>query len=126
MPLFTGNFGITDDLKRLAAEDLKRCRLSREQVALGLSGQVGRRITWAQVDAWVAESKAHHFPLDILPAWVRVTGSVSLLEFLCNETGYLLADETSARFAELGRRVIERERAADREARLKVLLAEKI
>jgi hypothetical protein len=126
LPLFTGNFGISEEIKHIASDDLKRCRYSREQIALALSGQVGRDISIAMIDAWVSSTHQHRFPLDILPAWVRVTGSARLLEFVCNQAGLHLSNDTEFHLAEYGRRVIERERAGERESRLKTILLERI
>ena len=126
MPLLSAKLGISDDIKAIAAEDLKRCRYSREEITLALSGQVGREITVAQINAWVAESHNNRFPLDVVPAWVRVTGSPRLLEMVCSEAAMYLANETEHRLAAYGRRVIELDKATDREARLKADLMERL
>ena len=126
LPLLSERLGITDDIKSIAADDLKHCRYSREEVALALSGQVGREITVTQINAWVAESHIHRFPLDVLPAWVRVTGSPRILEMVCGEAAMYLAGETEHRLAAYGRRVIELEKATAQEAKLKADLLERL
>ena len=90
-------------VREAAGKDLKECRLSRDQVALELTGMVGREITVAQIDAFVAESKPHRLPAELLPAWVKVTGSRRLLEALLGELGLSVATEEDREFAELGR-----------------------
>ena len=126
LPLLSQKLGITDDVKLIAAQDLKRCRYSREEIALALSGQVGREVTVAQLNAWVAESHSNRFPLDVVSAWTRVTGSTRLLELVCTEAGVYVASETEHRLAAYGRRVIELDKASERESKLKADLLERI
>lgn len=113
-------------VKRVAAQDLKECQWSREEVAIGLSKLVGRRVSQAQIDAMLAESKTHRLPAEWIPAWVRVTGSKRLLELLCAEAGYWLADATEHDLAELSRVEFERQRAEARAAELRKRLMEKL
>ncbi|HEX4311921.1 MAG TPA: hypothetical protein VHZ25_17960 [Acidobacteriaceae bacterium] len=113
-------------IKRHAVQDLKECRWSREEVADLLSRDVRRPITVSQIDAFVAESKSHRFPLDLVAAWVRVTGSRRLLDLACAESGLYLVDEVAHSLADFGRTVLEREEITVKEARLKALLKERI
>lgn len=101
-------------VKRAAAADLRVCRLSREQVADRLSVALCRRITLAQIDAVVSETKEHRFPAEWIPAWVQITGSARLLEMLCREAGYWLADEGEHGLAEYGRTLLQREKLDER------------
>jgi hypothetical protein len=104
--------GVSRRLKRVAALDLKECRLSREEVAGQLSVLCGQRITLAQIDALVAEAKPHRLPAAWIPAWVRVTQSARLLELLIAGSGFTLADQTERDLAEMARAEIRRDRAA--------------
>jgi hypothetical protein len=97
-------------VKRAAAQDLKECQWSREQVAEGLSKLVGREVSLAQLDTMTAETKTHRLPAEWIPAWVRITGSTRLLELLCAECGLWLADATEHDLADLARAQIQQER----------------
>ena len=116
------NHGFDLAVKQAAAQDLKECRWSREEVCLELSRLLAREITVAQIDAMVAETKSHRLPISIVPAWVRVTGSRRLLDLLCTAAGMWLADETDHQFAELGRAGLRAEKLAARAAELKEAL----
>jgi hypothetical protein len=109
-------------VKQAAALDLKDCKYSREQICLDLTALLGRNITVAQLDAIVAESKDHRFPLSMLPAWIKITGSVRILHLLCAASGLWLADETEHDFAELGKAGLRAEKLASRTAELKEAL----
>jgi hypothetical protein len=113
-------------VKRAAAQDLKECRWSREEVALGLSKLVGREVSLAQLDAILAETKLHRLPAEWLPAWVRVTGSKRLLEMLCAECGMWLVDATEHDLAELARAQMQQEKNGSRIEALKKRLWERI
>ncbi|KKL21473.1 hypothetical protein LCGC14_2445110 [marine sediment metagenome] len=110
-------------VKRAAAQDLKECRWSREQVAEGLSKLIGRQISLAQIDAMIAETKTHRLPAELIPAWVRITGSARILDLVCAECGLWLADETEHDLAELSRAELDREKAAGKADELRKRLA---
>jgi hypothetical protein len=90
-------------VRRAAAADLKMCGISRAEVAVRLSARVGRPISVAMIDAYVADSKPHHFPAELIPAWVEVTSSLRILEVLCEEAGLSVATQDDRDFAALGR-----------------------
>jgi len=114
-------------LKRAAAQDLKECRWSRLGVADALSKELGREITVAQLDAITAESKGIlWFPAEWLPAWLRVTGSRRMLEILCSECGFRVADDTDCDLAELARAELKREKLGAQAAALRSKLRGKI
>ena len=113
-------------VKRAAAQDLKECRWSREEVAEGLSRLIGRPISLAQIDAMLAETKQHRLPAEWIPAWARVTGSTRILALVCAECGLWLADETEHDLAELARAEMEREKAGARAEELRKRLAEEV
>ncbi len=100
-------------------QDLKGWRLSRDQVAEALGALLERSITRAQVDAWVADTHAHRFPADLVPAWVRVTGSRRLIDLLAAECGLWAADEDEWDLAEMAREQIRKEKSEGVVERLK-------
>jgi hypothetical protein len=107
------------DIKAVLVADLRECRWSREEVAMRLTDMAGRPITEATIDAWTARTKPHRFPADLVPAWVRITGSTRLLHALCEDSGMHAADASDREFAELGRAQIEREKAEQKFQQLK-------
>jgi len=72
----------TTQIKLTALLDLKYCKYTATEVSIALSGLTGREITRQQVDGFTSPSTPHRFPLDLLPAWVRVTGSRKILDLL--------------------------------------------
>jgi len=83
--------------------DLRESRLSRDQIAIDVSRETGRTVSRAMIDAFVAETKPHRFPAELIPAWTRVTGSRRLLDLLCSNLGLSVATEEDRDFAQLGR-----------------------
>jgi hypothetical protein len=69
-------------IKLAAAQDLKCCKYQATEVSIALSGLSGRDITTQQLEGFVDAATPHRFPLDLLPAWVRVTGSRRILDLL--------------------------------------------
>ncbi len=76
--------------------------MSREEVAVRLS-VCGSRISAVILDAYLAESKPHKFPAELIPAWIQVTGSIRVLELLCAEIGLSIATQEDRDYAELAR-----------------------
>ena len=67
-----------------------------------MSARVGR-IGVSILDAYIADSKPHKFPAELVPAWVAVTKSRRLLDLLCGEVGVSVATEEDRDFADLAR-----------------------
>jgi len=122
----SGEADIGAMLRRVAARDLAECPLSREQVAEGLSKLLGRDVSRAMVDAVVAETHPHRFAAEWIPAWVRVTGSIRLLELITAECGLWTADADQHELAEYGRSALQRDKLDDKLTALKRRLAERI
>lgn len=73
-------FGI--QVKKIAVQDLKFAKYSAEEVARAVAALSGRELTLPQLEAFIDPAKPNSFPLEIVPAWVRVTGSRRLLDLL--------------------------------------------
>jgi hypothetical protein len=69
-------------IKRAAAEDLRCSKYSLPEISAALAALTGRSLADDQIGAYVDPSTPHRFPLDLLPAWVRVTGSRRLLDLI--------------------------------------------
>jgi hypothetical protein len=110
-----GNTPASEDIggriKRALAEDLRESRLSRAQIAFDLSNLVGRAVSVATIDAWTAATKPHRIPIEMVPAWVGVTGSRRVLDLICGEAKFYVATEQDLALAEMGRIHLEREQA---------------
>ena len=89
-------------VRKVLQQDLAECRFSRDEVARRLSVRMGR-ISVAIIDAYVAHSKPHRFPAELIPAWIEVTGSRRILDLLCGEVGLSIANEEDRDFAAFGR-----------------------
>jgi len=90
-------------VKEALVRDLKASPLSRAEVAVRLSREAGRHISLPMIEAFLAPTKPHRFPAELIPAWVLVTGSRCVLEVLCAELGLFPATPEDRDFAELGR-----------------------
>lgn len=122
MTTSTVSADISVRIKQALAQDLRESRLSRAQIADELSKLSGRSINESHLDAYAAESKAgYRFPAELIPVWVKVTGSRRVIDLVCGELGLHLADETEGRLAELGRAQIQREQLDEK---LKTLRAD--
>ena len=102
------------EIKRVLAQDIKGCPLSRAQIAHGLSLALNREISLSVLDAMLSETKDHRFPAEWLPSWSRITGSRRALEFLCSEAGFWLGDGSDREMAELGRLHLQQKKSSVR------------
>lgn len=111
--------GTSVSIKAALREDLKNCRLSREQVAFELSVVSGRRVSLAQIDAWSADSKPHRIPIEIVPKWVEIMDSRRVLDVICEAAGLYVATEKDRDLADIARTQLEIEHHERRMAQLK-------
>ncbi|MHB9074616.1 MAG: hypothetical protein ACYC6G_13955 [Desulfobaccales bacterium] len=68
-----GSMRCIDDLKVEMNLALKRCPLSRYEVAGRMSHLLNEEISKAQIDSWTADSKDRHIPAQYIPAFCEVT-----------------------------------------------------
>jgi hypothetical protein len=98
------NYNVSNQLRNLLSEGLKRCELSRWEVAARMSELMETEVTKTQLDSWTAESKEYHrFPAEYLPAFCRATGFVEPLRIMAELVGCYLLESTEALMADLGR-----------------------
>lgn len=105
-------------VRNALALDLRASTLSREEVARELTDLTGRAVTVAMIEAYLAPTKPHRFPAELVGAWCAVTGSVRILEALCEELGLSVATQEDRDYAELGRMEIRRGELMQRLGRL--------
>ena len=90
--------------------DVKGSHLSREQISLDLTRVSGTKFSVAMINAFIAESKPHRFPAELIPAWIHVLQSSRLLDVICAELGLSPANEEARRFEDLGRHQLRTEK----------------
>ena len=99
-----GCMDIDRRFRELISEGLRRCLLSRYQVAARMSELVGKEITKAMLDAWTAESKSEwRFPFEYAGAFEVACDTTCLQELLCRKRGSRILEGEEALLAELGR-----------------------
>jgi len=113
-------------VKSLLAKDTKECRFSREEIARRISVVTGKAVSISMLDAMIAGTKEHRFPAEWVAAWVMVTGSRRLLDLLCEEAGFYVADMTMCDLAELARLRIEAKKASARAEELRRSLWDRV
>lgn len=89
---------------------LKNSGLSREEVALRMSGIVGRQITATMLNDCCAASQPHRFPAEWMPALYKVTGDLSVFHAISDAHGLPRLDPELIKDAEYGRTKLEIER----------------
>ncbi len=99
-----GSFDIDRQFREAISEALKRCPLSRYQVAARMSELVGQEITASMIYSWTAESKENHrFPAVFLPAFCEAAGTNTPLVLLGRPVGSFVLPGPEALRAEIQR-----------------------
>ena len=99
-----GSFDIDRQFRAAISEALKRCPLSRWQVAARMSELIGQEITKSMLDSWTAESKeGHRFPAIFLPAFCEAAGCSEPLKLMGRLVGVFILPGPEALRAEIQR-----------------------
>jgi hypothetical protein len=99
-----GSFDIDRQFRAAISDALKRCPLSRWQVAARMSELTGCEITKAMLDSWTAESKEdHRFPAIFLPAFCEAVGCSEPLKMMGRLVGVFILPGPEALRAEIQR-----------------------
>ena len=99
-----GSMNIDRIFRETISEELRRCPLSRYQVAARMSELLGQDITKTMLDSWTAESKEQHrFPAVFLPAFCEAVGSTAPLRVLGQPVGVYVLPGPEALRAEIQR-----------------------
>lgn len=90
-------------MKRAMAEAIRQCPYDRPVIAARMAQYLGLpSISKATLDAYTAESNAHHdISLARFKAFVRATGAVWLWDMVVSEDGLTLLEGDEARLAEI-------------------------
>lgn len=99
-----GSLNIDRRLRELVTEALRRCPLSRYQVAAIMSELTDTDITKTMLDSWTAESKVQNrFPAVFLPAFCKAVGTDEPLRLLAELVGSYVLPGPEALRAEIRR-----------------------
>ena len=97
-----GTANIRERLRVAIADSIKRCALSRWEIAGKMSHLLGVEVAKFQIDAWTAESKeGHRVPAEYLPAFCLVTGDHRPLRMMAETAGLFALPGPDALRAEI-------------------------
>ncbi len=110
-----GSFKRADSIQKAIHDTLKRCLLSREQIADEMSRLLSESITTNHIANWSAESKkGYRIPLGWAPAFSAATNDTAVIKAAFQGTGLTILDDTEVVFYEIGKAIEEkRERDAE-------------
>jgi len=102
--ILSGSMDVDRIFRESVSEALKKCPLSRYQVAARMSELTGQEITKAMLDSWTAESKEQHrFPAIFVPAFCEAVSCTDPLRILGRPTGVFVLPGPEALRAEIQR-----------------------
>lgn len=120
-----GALSVGPALRGLLSDLLKRCPMSRFEVAARMSELTGEHISKHQLDAWTAESReGWRFPLEYLPALEEAIHTHEVTAWVANLRGARLSVGREALETQLGKVAQMRDELARQERALKKLLGE--
>jgi hypothetical protein len=97
-----GSLNIQYQLRGIISECIKRCPLTRWEIAGSMSALLNQEVSKYMLDTWTAESKEYHrFPAEYLPAFCQTVGSYEPLRFLAEKAGVFLLPGPEALRAEI-------------------------
>ena len=97
-----GRLNVRYSLQGIISDCIKRCPLSRWEIAGKMSALLNQEISKYMLDTYTAESKEYHrFPAEYLPAFCEVVGSYEPLRFLAEKAGVFVLPGQEALRAEI-------------------------
>lgn len=127
LKIFKPSLNATSRLKAAMREAIRNCRLSREEIAEqmralakmeGLGGGRGSTITLSSLDAWVAESKPHLIPINLLPLFCDVTKDGAPIAVLAATNGLSLIGPQDRQLLEWAKAEVRSRQLARKKKRL--------
>ena len=116
-----GAANVRERLRLALCMAIKKCPLSRWEIAGRMSHLLGCEISKYQIDAWTAESKdGHRLPGEYLPAFCLVTADHGPLRLLAETAGLFALPGPDALRSEI-RRLEEESRRINQERRKREL-----
>jgi len=99
-----GELNIQSHFQGIITQCIKRCPLSRWQIAGKMSELLNQEISKYMLDSWTAESKEYHrFPAEYLPAFCAVVGSFEPLRILAEKANVFVVPGPEALRGEIKR-----------------------
>ncbi len=103
-----GSFYIQTQLKNEISEGLRRCRMSRFEVAAKMSELLGYEVTKTMLDSYTAESKENYrFPAEWLAPFCVITGHYEPLKLINRLARFPIPDAEKLLDLEIERRMKE-------------------
>jgi len=97
-----GGLNVRYQLQGIITETIKRCTLTRREIAGKMSRLLNQEISKYMLDPWTAESKEYHrFPAEYLPAFCQAVGSYKPLRFLAEMAGVFVLPGAEALRSEI-------------------------
>jgi len=121
-----GGLNIQYQLQGIITQCIKRCPLSRWQIAGKMSELLNQEITKYMLDTWTAESKEYHrFPAEYLPAFCAAVSSFEPLRILAEKANVFVVPGAEALRAEI-RRLEEEIRRLQKEKQKRQLFLKEV
>lgn len=120
-----GRLNVQRCLRMAISEAIKRCPLSRWEIAAKMSELMDIEVSKYMIDAWTSEAKdGHRFPAEYLPSFCVVTGSMNPLKVLSEAAGVFTLPGPEALRAEIQRLDEEAKRVSTEKKKRMLLLKE--
>src|SRR6266481_622671 len=110
--LMPGSFDDDAVTRGLLADGIRKCGLSRDQIAERMSFLLSFKVTSHMLNGYIADSKENHrFPFAWTRAFCQATGDWRLLRYIVEKAEFLLLTKEDADIVTLGELVIQQENA---------------
>ena len=117
------SFDIATAVRQTVSEAIRKCGLSRFEIASRMSENLGREITKAQLDSYSAESKdGHRFPLEWTPAFCWATRNYDLVMLVAGALRITVFNPDESEEALILKKEIELQRQMNELTNLKKLV----
>jgi hypothetical protein len=122
------SLNVVSRLKAAMRESVKRCRLSRDQLADQMTEAIrteglpfpgnSRSISKAILDKWLSESARHIIPLSLLPVFCAIAGDWLPIQVVAKPLGLTIISERERKLLEWADAEIRRREASKRARKL--------
>lgn len=110
--LLPGSFNDDAVIRGLLADAIKKSDHSRDEIAERMSFLLAISVSADMLNNFTANGKVtHRFPMAWIRAFCESTGDWRLLQYVGQQSGFMLLSKSDADVVTLGEQVIERERA---------------
>jgi len=125
-PSSEGSLNIQLKFRAMVSTCIKKCPLSRWEIAGRMSMYLGTEITKYMLDTWTAESKEHHrLPAEYLAAFCCAVDSYDLLSLIAETAGVFMLPGAEALRSEI-QKIEEQIKALQRARQKRLIVLEEI